>query len=336
MTEKISLCAIFILSSVTLAVDPYKSIDSINKFSNKLMSSDFRYDASTSSKQYVNGKEDTKGTTTSGSEFHMLRSGEKFLSQYWLNVSDGKKISRSERCEVSNDQYRFSLMRKNSAQKWVLKNIQDSYTPAEQKSDYTLEKKSVHDLIVGLSRIPMLDGSYCPLDNIESLPGYVKKETINTPIPSHVVIEFSYDVKPLYSSQKQLSSCRIELDTDFHSLPVLVTQSVQGTKGLETWTCKREWVELLNQEYMLTENKKYSFNDVGKGESHAYDITTKAKISLLTIPNSAFRLPAFGLPEPAGFESPSTPIYVWILATAGVCLGLFIAFRLLAAYRAKA
>ncbi len=65
------------------------------------------------------------------------------------------------------------------------------------------------------------------------------------------------------------------------------------------------------------------------------DVTSKTDYDLEVndrVPNSEFTLSAFGLPEPGGEEpvKKPTPLYIWILAAAGVCAALALSFRYLA------
>lgn len=67
------------------------------------------------------------------------------------------------------------------------------------------------------------------------------------------------------------------------------------------------------------------------------DLTkSKATFTLGAVPESEFMATAFGLPEPPGFEPPPTPLYVWLLTIAGVCLAFYVGFRFLARRRAAA
>ena len=65
-------------------------------------------------------------------------------------------------------------------------------------------------------------------------------------------------------------------------------------------------------------------------EDKISDTTSEIQIKYIKQPSSSFELAAYGLPEPPGFEPPSTPLYLWLLLAAGICAILAIGFRLLA------
>jgi hypothetical protein len=296
-------------------------------FTNRLLSQDFKLEGSTT---YTDRKEG--GDRPSHVLKHIaLRSGTSFLSQSWETRTLGKF---TELCTGSNNTYRFTLSRRLGQPAWLLTGIQDSTLPSEPKDAYATANDEARGCVEDCTWVTLLDGRFA-LSAIEGLPGYSRMPSAPLSKAGRSAVEFTYDAKPRRSAQRSRSKCRIEIDTGFHSLPCSVTQTIIAPTGQESWSWSRDWSAAGQDRFSLPELSDYAHTSTGKAGENGSRATVDATVILGSIPQSEFRLTAFGLPEPPGFEAKQTPIYAWLLAAAGVALLLGIGFRGLARRRAK-
>jgi len=115
-----------------------------------------------------------------------------------------------------------------------------------------------------------------------------------------------------------------------------VVQTTPGANGVETWTWSREWTVRDRRTFAVAENTLYSYEPPNRDQRMTSQSVAKITVSTASMSDADFRLTAFGISEPAGFDRPSRPIYVWLFGAAVVCFGLYTLFRLLAARRKSA
>ncbi len=328
--RRISLALLLSTPSFLFAADLKTASGQADEFATRLLAGDVSLEESSR----FNTVKQAVAPTVVVLNQRALWSGSRYAYHWWDSFKVGVFI---EHCTASNDRYRFTLSRKASKpdREWVLRGIQDSVTPSEPKDPYSVASEDCRGYIRNQTGAHLLR-EFCPLSRLESLPGYAALPATGAAAPGRQVFEFGYDVVPRGSSAARRSTVRVEVDPSFHSLPCAVKEVLESPAGRETWTWTREWVRQDREGYVITEKGRYDFEATVKRDTYFYETDTRIAVSLSSLKESAFRLPAFGLPEPAGFEPKPTPLYVWLLSGAGVCLLLFFLFRRLAARRATA
>lgn len=328
--RRISFALLLSMPSILLAADLKTESQGSDHFAAQLLAGDVSLEESSK----FNTVKQAVAPTVVELNQRALWSGPRYAYQWWSSFKVGEF---TEHCAASNDRYRFTLSRKASKpdREWVLRGIQDSVTPSEPKDPYSVASEECRTYIRNLTGVHLLR-DYSPLSRLESLPGYAVLPAKGDAASGRQVFEFGYDVVPRGSPQARRSTCRVEVDPSFHSLPCAVKEVLESPAGRETWTWTREWVRQDKNSYQINEKARYDFEATVKRDTYFYETDTRIAVSLSSLKESAFRLPAFGLPEPAGFESRSTPLYVWLLSGAGICLLLYFLFRRLAARRVAA
>jgi hypothetical protein len=296
-----------------------------DRFVSQLMSADVCLETTATFATLVDGHKDPTDPTNIELKHRVLLSGRHYVFQGWESFKRGQF---KETCDASNDRYRFSLSRKLGNSEWILNGIQDSASPPDPKDDYGLALQSARDTVKSIALVKLIDGRY-PLSQIESLPGYSKSTSSKLAPTGRDVFEFSYNAKPRRSPESTRSVCRFELDPGFHSLPASVTQTLQGSGGRESWTCTCTWEQQDRKHYKFTKSTEFEFQSSAKATKTTNAVVSRSAISLDALPDSEFRLSAYGLPEPPGFQRARPPLYVWLLGGAGACFALFVAFRIL-------
>jgi len=239
----------------------------------------------------------------------------------------------TETCVASNDQYQFKLSRGLGNQDWILRGFRDTVPSSETKDDIGTGREQAREYLTNCTRA-FLSNGYFALDQLESLPGFTKLPVGTPPVANREAYEFSYETKARRSPQMLRSTCRVEVDANFHSLPCSVVQTLPGATGLEKWTWSRDWVQVDPQTFTVTEKTLYSFEPSGKNDRTTSQSVAIMSVSLAPMSDSDFRLTAFGLPEPGGVRS--TPLYIWMLGGAAVCFALYALFRFLASRKRPA
>ncbi len=327
MRYVILIFASFMVPHVAECSDIESGARAADKFMQKLLSSDIRLEGVTI---YTDTKGNVDGKSVS-LDHKILRSGTSYVYQGWSSFTKGKY---RETCVANNDRYRFSLSRWRGKRDWLVGGMQDSSVPPEPKDAHTDAKNEAQHFVENTTTIWLIDGTF-PMSQLSALPGYSPGEFRPAGQLGRAVYEFSYDAKPRRSPETSRSTCRLEMDTNFHSLPCSVTQSVTGSTGQESWSCTREWETPADGRYSLVEITDYTYEPPAKPLHLRNRSTATVTVSLAKLPASEFRMTAFGLPEPPDFASPATPLYVWLLGAAGICFASFVAFRYLSNRRGR-
>lgn len=214
-----------------------------------------------------------------------------------------------------NMRYEFAIARSTDRDPWVLKSFSGDGggTPPPQstaESNRTQVREAVDPWL-----IPTIDGNLkFPADEVASIPGF-KLGSVEPDGPTPR-LSFTYVLDPKHPVEVR---CEVVFDAGMLYIPVSVEASYRDvTNDLTESSVLTKEVEVVG-----TDTLKVTSKGILRIKAKQFEAHTVAGYSTTVrygrVPETEFRLTAFGLPEPAGvvWDKP-TPLYVWVLAAAGI------------------
>ena len=232
---------------------------------------------------------------------------------------------------IVNDRYAAVLEGSKDEAGWILTDIHkfgaDKYIELAQK----LQQYGILALD-GVNSIRLIDGS-ARLSELFDLNGFQVQSINLTKSDGHVNI-FSQRVHR--TNSLAVVKSHYILNSPAECLPI-------------SWSETSESPDI-NTQSKLQVNRNYTqvsadavqfgtkITRYGAGANNVSSTTeTDFALHYNTItPDYEFALPAYGIPEPPGFEAPRTPLYIWLLIGAAVLFVLAVGFRFLARRRRAA
>lgn len=225
-----------------------------------------------------------------------------------------------------NPQYAFRLTRASRGDAWLLAQLGKVGEPEAADLDKQLSKD--RDICLqSINRLVAIDGPLS-LSALFDMDGYKLISATRSTTTGLVTVKFTRSFRRL---QNQIIDCEYTFDPARLWLPVEWVESIATP---EVARSKR-----VTQQVLITGRACRIDSTITDTTSRPKAKSMTSSVVCLIEPDDTFdvtkfTLPAFGLPEPPGYESHTTPVYIWLLAVAAVCLGLTVGFRLLARRRA--
>jgi hypothetical protein len=235
------------------------------------------------------------------------------------------KQSKIDRHTVQgyNRNYRFSLDRNKPNTSWLITDLVPSSTDISSDIVKFVDRQR-NSLASFATTIATLDGdTYLP--TLFEKPEFKIESVSQTGDNIEAVFSYKHIVEE--SKGGGVIQTRMTFAPQLGWVPIQWTEVLKSPAGERSSTTFRE---------ISRTSSGYSIQTIAniKESLISSKIHVKRTVQFdVSIPNSIpdadFRLTAYGLVEPPGFES-KTPLYIWFLAVAGGCFVLFLSFRLFA------
>jgi hypothetical protein len=210
-----------------------------------------------------------------------------------------------------NKKYRFSLDRNKPNTSWVITDLVPS--SIDIPSDIVKLADRQRDALASFAT------TIVTLDGDTYLPTLLEKPEFKIESVSQngddIEAVFSYKHLAEESKGGGLIQTRMTFAPQLGWVPIKWTESSKSTAGERSSTTVRE---------ISKTSSSYSIHTIAEVKESLMGSKTHTKRTVQfdvsipsSIPDADFRLTAYGLVEPPGFESNSTPLYVWFLAVAG-------------------
>lgn len=259
-----------------------------------------------------------------------------FKSRWLWKQAPSSALYQSQRIEpeygggdvvATNPDYAFRLKRKSERDPWVLTAFTAGTDARDVDTDDEAQRRatgrllqlylrwlpdlvkeaefhvsSVSAINIGSESMVRVDFRYRPRNprNNPALVGWMALD------PARYWILRQYELMAEFPDGKNKIRHRNEFKDGHRGHPIIVRSFEQGD-GIEGGVLPRGWEQVT----------EWNISEVPGGA-----------------PKEAFRLSAFGLPEPVGLESPKgTPNYVWLLIGVVICATLAVGFRYLSRRR---
>lgn len=228
-----------------------------------------------------------------------------------------------------NSRYFFKAERNKAADAWLLVEV--------LKNDDALDSNNPKGVeVLNIVKKPAFDGLFTiPLEigktaagQIFEIPGFSLSSISESEDRRKITVIFRCPSKTDALSGP-MSDCRVVYDLDQFGLPVEFSEVTKSDRIDRENTVKFTLQRTGESEFAFNIKSKLVYKTAGK-VTYSDETEAKPVYTLGKLPESEFTASAFGLPEPPGYESSPTPIYVWILAIAVILFGLAILFRYLA------
>jgi hypothetical protein len=269
--------------------------------------------------------------TVLNSEVHrVLVKGE----QYILETSSQSDKPTGQLLYGKNNRYRFVLVRKTSQEGWILRDcsMEQGDSSTTSKTGQTEPMETLVREAVNPWLIPTPNGNiHFSAEEVNSIPGFeIQSIDLEGSTPK---VSFTYI---LDSKHPIVTRCSVVFDANKFFIPINIEiHDDDVASGYRSSKISNREVEVINSRSI-----KVTFRSEIKTQFKDTKIHTLADYSTTIhyerVPESEFRLTAFGLPEPVGVVwEKKTPVYVWLLVAAGVLGLLALLFRWLAHRRQR-
>lgn len=247
-------------------------------------------------------------------------------------VSSGRskaKSPNSRNLKGCNSFYSFSLERNAGDTAWLLTSIDKADSPEGSKVVTDLDKQR-DQLDSFATKIGTLEiETYLP--DLFARPD-VELQSV-TANGDNVDATFTYRVSA-GDYKGSLSRVQMTFAQSLNWLPVKWQEKLTTSSGTECSATTTRDVKRSPTGYSFQTVVEERLQGGGINQhmrrTIQFEATTPASIQ-----DADFRLPAYGLAEPAGFELPSRPLHVYLLIATAVCVALVVMFRLLARQRSR-
>jgi len=240
-------------------------------------------------------------------------------------------------CCGKNSGYYFELEPSKRPGAWLLSKI----LPREGLAESMLAEGRPTDQLAaapGSATAALLKCRFAGVEysaaDLPTLPGFTLQSAKPTAAGDALDVAFTFTPANVVHPKRADIACTIRYDLSASGTPGEWTEASgpPTNPGLRRYAIRLGRVDDRGCEF-VNENTVTSHRD-GK---LVYSSQTKAQVSTVfgNVPESEFRLTAYGVPEPPGLEPRDTPLYVWLLAGAGAAFAVAVGFRFLAQRRAK-
>lgn len=238
----------------------------------------------------------------------------------------GFTLRKTSQAVGKNTQYRFFLTRPAGSIEWQIQTFFDGKSGAEEPGLLTLKSLS-RDTFPAPA---FVTGNSALLPDVFDSPSFklVKCEASPT---NPQWTRVTYENSKVYGTNTEKTSGWCDLDPSFGWCIREADEKFVMGNSIRTHRSRikvsaNAAVGLPNADEVRYE---FSLERDGKVIAHRVAVSTHKAWIDEKIPEREFSLTAYGLPEPLGvkFEEKRTPTYVWLLAGAGGCGLLALAFR---------
>ena len=227
-----------------------------------------------------------------------------------------------------NPRYVFGLERGKVSDCWLLTFVGKADESSVTDADKILTQRR-EEAIHPANLLSLLDGAH-QLETLFQADGFKLINASQDNRNGLVTIDSTRSFRGLPGA---IIECKYIFDPTSGWLPVSWSEKVSAPQRDQSLTSSRK-LTVTGKKYESDITTTNNIDRPEKGSVTRKSLHTVEAVN--RIPEAEFTLPAFGLPEPPGFEAPRTPLYVWLLGLAALCFALTVGFRLLARRRAKA
>ena len=255
--------------------------------------------------------------------------GNRYYSSSVSDVSPvGATVSTGVGLVGENTRYLFQLGRNKRNDGWLLEGVygKTELLPKNTDTQFATLRNDTEPAFAKAQSIVLRNRKVTPVQLAE-LPGFELLSFTELAEGRKGEVKFSF-LEDILTAQVVVA-CTVVYDLNTYGLPIDFSYRYQYKETVNSHSFSFDMAPSGIDEYTKVSQTKTEYS-TASGPVVSESASIRAVTKLGRTPDSAFTLTAFGLPEPAGFEPPSTPTYVWLLVAATVFFTLVVVFRFIA------